>query len=223
MLQASLVIPTAKLDISHLLQSSPSPPAPGTNQAPSFSRSTSVSSTRPLYPLVSSPSASTTSQASTATASAVSVGAQEPTGRSAPPVQAPASAPLGSSSKRPPPIAPHPLATPAKKQSKWSQQENELIINLRGTGMKWEDISRNLPGRSAISCRLHYQNYLERKCEWDEEKKNKLARLYDRYVHFLSSLLQLREWAQLSFNLALSMFHRSLYFPVPFAHTSSNL
>lgn len=211
MLQASLVIPTAKLDISHLLQSSPSPPAPGTNQAPSFSRSTSVSSTRPLYPLVSSPSASTTSQVSTATASAVSVGAQELLAPSAPPVTAPASAslsaPLGSSSKRPPPIAPHPLATPAKKQSKWSQQENELIINLRGTGMKWEDISRNLPGRSAISCRLHYQNYLERKCEWDEEKKNKLARLYDRYVHFLSSLWQHREWAQLSFNLALSIFY----------------
>lgn len=54
--------------------------------------------------------------------------------------------------------------------------------------MKWEDISRNLPGRSAISCRLHYQNYLERKCEWDEEKKNKLARLYDRYVPFLFSI-----------------------------------
>lgn len=222
MLQASLVIPTAKLDISHLLQSSPSPPAPGTNQAPSFSRSTSVSSTRPLYPLVSSPSASTTSQVSTATASAVSGGAQEPPARSAPPAQAPASAPLGSSSKRPPPLAPHPLATPAKKQSKWSQQENELIINLRGTGMKWEDISRNLPGRSAISCRLHYQNYLERKCEWDEEKKNKLARLYDRYVHFLFSIATPR-MAQLSFNLALSIFYGSSYFPVPFAHTSSNL
>lgn len=55
--------------------------------------------------------------------------------------------------------------------------------------MKWEDISRNLPGRSAISCRLHYQNYLERKCEWDEEKKNKLARLYDRYVRFLFSII----------------------------------
>lgn len=84
--------------------------------------------------------------------------------------------------------------------------------------MKWEDISRNLPGRSAISCRLHYQNYLERKCEWDEEKKNKLARLYDRYVPFLFSIATPRT-AQLSSNLALSMFYGSSYFPVPFAHT----
>lgn len=46
--------------------------------------------------------------------------------------------------------------------------------------MKWEDISEQLPGRSAISCRLHYQNYLERRSEWDEDRKNKLARLYER-------------------------------------------
>jgi hypothetical protein len=70
----------------------------------------------------------------------------------------------------------------AKRQSKWSQSEDQSIIEMRGRGMKWEDISRELPGRSAISCRLHYQNYLERRAEWDEERKNKLARLYERYV-----------------------------------------
>ena len=59
-------------------------------------------------------------------------------------------------------------------------EEDALIIDLRGGGMKWEDISKRLPGRSAISCRLHYQNYLERRSEWDEERKNKLARLYER-------------------------------------------
>lgn len=47
--------------------------------------------------------------------------------------------------------------------------------------MKWDDISKRLPGRSSISCRLHYQNYLERRSEWDDDRKNKLARLYDRY------------------------------------------
>lgn len=77
----------------------------------------------------------------------------------------------------------HPSETPAKKQSKWSPEEDALIIDLRGGGMKWEDISKRLPGRSAISCRLHYQNYLERRSEWDEERKNKLARLYERYAH----------------------------------------
>jgi len=77
-------------------------------------------------------------------------------------------------------MGPHPAESPAKKQSKWSPEEDALIIDLRGGGMKWEDISKRLPGRSAISCRLHYQNYLERRSEWDEERKNKLARLYER-------------------------------------------
>jgi len=75
-----------------------------------------------------------------------------------------------------------PVQSPAKKQSKWSPEEDAKIIQLRGDGMKWEDISKHLPGRSAISCRLHYQNYLERRSEWDEDRKNKLARLYERYV-----------------------------------------
>ncbi|MCJ1344893.1 hypothetical protein MMC31_003098 [Peltigera leucophlebia] len=66
----------------------------------------------------------------------------------------------------------------AKKPSKWSQKENTLITNMRGQGMKWEDISKNFPGRSAAGCRLHYQNYLERQSEWDEEKMDKLAGLY---------------------------------------------
>ncbi|CAG8953851.1 hypothetical protein HYFRA_00006744, partial [Hymenoscyphus fraxineus] len=85
----------------------------------------------------------------------------------------------GGSGKRAMP--PHPAESPAKKQSKWSAEEDALIIDLRGKGMKWEDISKRLPGRSAISCRLHYQNYLERRSEWDEERKNKLARLYERF------------------------------------------
>ncbi|KAH7366867.1 myb-like DNA-binding domain-containing protein [Plectosphaerella cucumerina] len=78
-------------------------------------------------------------------------------------------------------MPPHASESPAKKQSKWSPEEDALIIELRGSGMKWEDISKRLPGRSAISCRLHYQNYLERRSEWDEERKTKLARLYDRF------------------------------------------
>jgi hypothetical protein len=77
-------------------------------------------------------------------------------------------------------MPPHTFESPAKKQSKWSSQEDSLIIELRGSGMKWDDISKRLPGRSSISCRLHYQNYLERRSEWDEERKNKLARLYER-------------------------------------------
>ncbi len=75
----------------------------------------------------------------------------------------------------------HTSELPAKKQSKWLPEEDALIIELRGSGMKWDDIAKRLPGRSSIGCRLHYQNYLERRSEWDEERKNKLARLYERY------------------------------------------
>ncbi|KAH8758789.1 hypothetical protein F5882DRAFT_479888 [Hyaloscypha sp. PMI_1271] len=72
----------------------------------------------------------------------------------------------------------HLAESPTKKQSKWSAGEDSLIIELRGGGMTWEEISKRLLGRSAISCRLHYKNYLERRSEWDREKKNKLAKLY---------------------------------------------
>jgi hypothetical protein len=77
---------------------------------------------------------------------------------------------------------PLPDESPAKKQSKWTPEEDNLTIELRGQGMKWDDIAKRLPGRSSISCRLRYQNYLEKRAIWDEEKKNKLARLYARYV-----------------------------------------
>jgi len=73
------------------------------------------------------------------------------------------------------------LAPRTKKQnSKWSRDEDATLISLRGSEMKWEDISNRLPGRTAIACRLHYQNYLERRHLWDEEKKNRLANVYDR-------------------------------------------
>lgn len=78
-------------------------------------------------------------------------------------------------------LPPNSPTSPAKKQSKWTPEEDRKIIELRGMGWKWDDISKELPGRSAISCRLHYQNYLERRSEWSEEKKDRLARLYERY------------------------------------------
>ena len=36
-------------------------------------------------------------------------------------------------------------------------EEDNLTIELRGQGMKWDDIAKRLPGRSSISCRLRYQ------------------------------------------------------------------
>ncbi|KAF3030325.1 hypothetical protein E8E12_000824 [Didymella heteroderae] len=76
---------------------------------------------------------------------------------------------------------PLPDESPAKKQSKWTPEEDNLTIELRGQGTKWDDIAKRFPGRSSISCRLRYQNYLEKRAIWDEEKKNKLARIYVRF------------------------------------------
>lgn len=187
MLHAPLFHSTAKLDISLLLKSSPSPPPPNTH--PPISRSISVPASGSQIPIVSSPSSSATSQASTSTTtlksySAVSQQQQQQIynhRRSGPLLPAPVQASGPSISKRPPPTNTLPSASPAKKHnSKWGPDEDALIISLRGGGMKWEDISKRLPGRSVIACRLHYQNYLERRSPWDEEKKDKLARLYDR-------------------------------------------
>ena len=69
---------------------------------------------------------------------------------------------------------------PQKRQSKWNPEEDRKIIAYRGQGMKWSEISARLWPRSEIGCRLHYQNYLEKRSDWDEEKKNKLARVYER-------------------------------------------
>jgi len=72
---------------------------------------------------------------------------------------------------------------PAKKKTqKWRPEEDAAIIELRGNGLKWKEISDQIPGRTEIGCRLHYQNYLEKKGDWDEERKTKLARVYERYA-----------------------------------------
>ena len=181
MLHAPLVTSTAKLDIGSLLTSSPSPPprhnpTPTTTQPPPFPRSISVPTLISQYPSIASPSTSSASHYSTSTAPLQGYGqAQTAPWGARPP-------PTGANSKRGPPTNPHPLSSPAKKQSKWSAPENTLLVSLRGANMKWSDISKQIPGRTATSCRLRYQNYVERDNAWTEEKKDKLARLYERYV-----------------------------------------
>lgn len=68
------------------------------------------------------------------------------------------------------------LATP---KCRWSADEDTLIIKLRSTHMKWSDISKQLPGRTAVSCRLRYQNFLG-KMHWDGDRQTRLAYLYER-------------------------------------------
>ena len=67
--------------------------------------------------------------------------------------------------KRPPPSQPHPAESAEKKIFSWTADEDASLIELRGNTMKWEDIAKHLPGRSAISCRLRSQNYLEQRSE----------------------------------------------------------
>ncbi|KAF2205402.1 hypothetical protein GQ43DRAFT_15324 [Delitschia confertaspora ATCC 74209] len=79
---------------------------------------------------------------------------------------------------------PLPEESPAgkeNKQKKWGPEDDNIMVELRGQGMKWDDVAKRFPGRSSIACRLRYQNYLEKRAHWDEEKKNKLARLYARF------------------------------------------
>ncbi|KAI9923688.1 hypothetical protein ASPWEDRAFT_177891 [Aspergillus wentii DTO 134E9] len=154
-LQNRPILPPAKVDISLLLKPQDEEEAPRGTTAPAFSSRTVLPAT---------------------TVPPMAVAAPTPMA-SVPPLTAKASASIPAKRLQPA----HTTESPAKKQSKWSPEEDALIIELRGSGMKWEDISKRLPGRSAISCRLHYQNYLERRSEWDEDKKNKLARLYERF------------------------------------------
>lgn len=198
MLQASLVNPVAKLDIKDLLEPPSSPPSPRPTQPSHSSRSISVPSTETLCNNALSPSSpSTISQYSTSSAPpyAQNHHRRQRSGQlSAQPTTYSTKTHAGYnhkhhfdlaeerviSNKRPLPIEDEPASEPAKRQSKWSPAEDAKIIRLRGKGMKWGDISQQLPGRSDISCRLHYQNYLEKRSEWDEEKRDKLARVYDR-------------------------------------------
>ncbi len=84
----------------------------------------------------------------------------------------------GRSNKRLATAGSHPLETQAKEKSKWGACENTVVIQLRGSALKWDDISERLPGRSTVSCRLHYQNSLERRQEWEEATKTRLAVFY---------------------------------------------
>ncbi|KAL4900045.1 hypothetical protein BDW74DRAFT_105409 [Aspergillus multicolor] len=163
--------PPAKVDISLLLKPQDEEEATPMNMMSNTSTLPPVSAMHPLPPMA--PVAPPPPPVGVGLATQPSV----PSASSGPPLTA--KVPAGAGTKRLQPA--HTAESPAKKQSKWSPEEDALIIELRGSGMKWEDISKRLPGRSAISCRLHYQNYLERRSEWDEDKKNKLARLYERF------------------------------------------
>ncbi|OCK73761.1 hypothetical protein K432DRAFT_430407 [Lepidopterella palustris CBS 459.81] len=76
---------------------------------------------------------------------------------------------------------PLPEESIAEKRPKWTPEDDNLIIELRDASMKWDDIAKRFSGRTSIACRLRYQNYLEKRDFRDEEEKDRLARLYNRF------------------------------------------
>ncbi|KAI4167958.1 MAG: hypothetical protein LQ343_006752 [Gyalolechia ehrenbergii] len=182
MIQEVLVSPTAKLDISKLLKSSPSPspPPPLSTSRPSISRSYSIPATDPARGAETSPTSSTSSYPTVPSISSSSSQATRQPGFGG---QASRLIPT-SSSKRTASTSPQESRQANKKPTRqWSKSDSEELLRLRGDNMKWEDVARHFPGRTSTACRLRYQNYLERKYDWTDEKKAKLARLYDRYKH----------------------------------------
>lgn len=184
MLQEVLVSPTAKLDISKLLKSSPSPSPPprSISSRPSLSRSFSLSVTESNPRFGASPTTSTAPPlpASTFLPQPFNVPRQPSIGSQAS-LLIPAT-----SSKRTASTSPQDSRQERKKPSRqWSKADSEELLKLRTGGKKWDDIAARFSGRSNTACRLRYQNYLERRYPWTEEEKKALAQLYERYVAFL--------------------------------------
>lgn len=203
--QNPLLSPVSKLDIKDLIDESPSP-RPSTAHSSAFSQSSCLTSPHPQCSHTpSSPASGSLSHYSTGTAPPNPFGRQSVHGSQQLPQQPPPPPlsntaravfqqnpglnPAAASAKRPPPSGNNTSKSPNKSRGKWTPAEDAKIIVLRGRGMKWDDISNEIPGRSTISCRLHYQNYLEKRADWDEEKRNKLARVYDRYDPYFFSKL----------------------------------
>ncbi|KAL8841759.1 MAG: hypothetical protein Q9170_000792 [Blastenia crenularia] len=180
MLQEVLVSPTAKLDISKLLKSSPSPspPPPLTSSHPSLSRTFSIPSTDASFRPGTTSAASTNPRPNLPFISSSTLDApRRPSIEGQGPVLIPAI-----STKRTAPTSPQESRQANKKSTRqWSEADSDLLLRLRGDHMKWDDVAKHFPGRTNTACRLRYQNYLERKYSWTDEKKAKLARLYDRH------------------------------------------
>jgi len=68
-----------------------------------------------------------------------------------------------------------------RRRQKYSASETKKIGSLRGSGMKWEDIGKELD-HSAHSCRTHLRAYVKDLSGWDDGRRTHLAREYERYV-----------------------------------------
>jgi hypothetical protein len=68
----------------------------------------------------------------------------------------------------------------------WTEEQNALLNQLKsevgpGPPITWGDVAKRFPGKSGNACRKHYERLKnqERKQDWDEEKLEKLALIYN--------------------------------------------
>ena len=76
------------------------------------------------------------------------------------------------------------------RRGRWSKAEEDKIVRLRESGKGWEYIGNRLPGRTATSCRQYFWKHLADKT--DNEKRTRLASVYDRYGFKLLSTMVTR-------------------------------
>jgi hypothetical protein len=67
---------------------------------------------------------------------------------------------------------------PIKNPDKWPLEDDALIIKLQESGIRWEDVCENLPGRTPMGWPLHHL-YLQQQREW-AVPEDKLSRVYER-------------------------------------------
>ncbi|KAL8670106.1 MAG: hypothetical protein Q9168_005333 [Polycauliona sp. 1 TL-2023] len=182
MLQQALVSPTAKLEISKLLKSSPSPPPPlaSTASVPSFSRSFSGPSVETDPRVVKSPTTSPTTCFPPLAYGSAAQHARGPSGTGQPALLSIPASSIKRTASTSPQESRHASKKPARQ---WSDADGEKLVKLRGANTKWGEVAKHFPGRTDTACRLRYQNYEEKKHDWTEEKKKSLAVLYERRKH----------------------------------------
>jgi hypothetical protein len=65
-------------------------------------------------------------------------------------------------------VAPHAFA--ARPGLEWSLEDIRKLIRLRKSGLDWDDIARELPGRNAVSCMLRCHRYIVRDSDGNEKQ-----------------------------------------------------
>lgn len=72
-----------------------------------------------------------------------------------------------------------PVDLPGEFTQTWTSEEDSHLLLLRENGFGWQEVSEKLPGRSPVACELHWKNDVWDESMWTDEKKNRLAKVYE--------------------------------------------